>query len=63
MRVHPHAAAYHHRLANQGMGLGAAWGRHKALEMLGTAGFEDVPVEQLPHDFLNDYYIARKEPA
>ena len=45
------------------MGLGAAWGRHKALEMLGTAGFEDVPVEQLPHDFLNDYYIARKEPA
>lgn len=47
-------------LANRGMGLGAAWGKHKALEMLAQAGFRDVRVEQLEHDFLNYYYVAEK---
>ena len=46
-------------LANDGAGLGAAWGKEKALEMLGEAGFGYVRVEQLPHDILNYYYIVR----
>lgn len=46
-------------LANGGPGLGAAWGKTKALEMIGEAGFENVNVETLPHDPLNFYYIAR----
>jgi 2-polyprenyl-3-methyl-5-hydroxy-6-metoxy-1,4-benzoquinol methylase len=46
-------------LANGGPGLGAAWGREKALEMLADAGFDDVSVSTLPHDPMNYYYIAR----
>lgn len=46
-------------LAQGGEGLGAAWGREKALEMLAEAGFDDVSVNQLPHDPMNDYYLAR----
>jgi ubiquinone/menaquinone biosynthesis C-methylase UbiE len=45
-------------LANGGPGLGAAWGKQKALEMLDEAGFDDVRVETLPHDPINYYYIA-----
>jgi SAM-dependent methyltransferase len=47
-------------LAAGGEGLGAMWGRHKALELLAGAGFADVAVRQLPHDLQNDYYIARR---
>jgi 2-polyprenyl-3-methyl-5-hydroxy-6-metoxy-1,4-benzoquinol methylase len=47
-------------LAQGGEGLGAMWGREKAEEMLREAGFTNVEVEQLPHDFINYYYIARK---
>ncbi|QIN82076.1 methyltransferase domain-containing protein [Rubrobacter tropicus] len=47
-------------LAQGGAGLGAMWGREKAEEMLREAGFRDIEVEQLPHDFINYYYIARK---
>jgi SAM-dependent methyltransferase len=47
-------------LAAGGPGLGAMWGREKALEMLGAAGFAGVRVETLPHDPLNFYYIAVK---
>lgn len=47
-------------LAMDGPGLGATWGKEKALEMLGEAGFTEVEVKQLSHDFLNYYYIARK---
>ena len=47
-------------LANGGPGLGAVWGRQKALEMLDEAGFDNVRVEQLDHDFQNFYYIATK---
>ena len=46
-------------LAAGGPGLGAMWGEELALEMLKTAGFSKVSVEQLEHDFQNNYYLAR----
>jgi hypothetical protein len=45
-------------LAGGGPGLGAAWGKELALQMLGDAGFGDVRVEQLPHDIINYYYVV-----
>lgn len=50
-------------LANGGPGLGAAWGKEKALEMLNAAGFEQVRVRTLEHDVQNYYYITQKAPA
>jgi len=47
-------------LAGGGAGLGAAWGRQTALEMLAEAGFPQVQVEKLPHDFMNEYFVCRK---
>jgi 2-polyprenyl-3-methyl-5-hydroxy-6-metoxy-1,4-benzoquinol methylase len=47
-------------LAYGGMGLGAMWGKEKALELLANAGFKQVEIKQLSHDFQNDYYIVRK---
>ena len=47
-------------LAYGGMGLGAMWGKEKALELLAQAGFKQVEIKQLTHDFQNDYYIIRK---
>ena len=47
-------------LAQDGEGLGAMWGEEKAKEMLEEAGFTEVEVEQLPHDFQNSYYIIKK---
>ena len=47
-------------LAGGGPGLGAMWGKEKALEMLKNAGFGDVRVEQLSHDIQNYYYITEK---
>jgi 2-polyprenyl-3-methyl-5-hydroxy-6-metoxy-1,4-benzoquinol methylase len=47
-------------LAQGGEGLGTMWGEEKALEMLEEAGFKEVEVKQLPHDFQNSYYIAKK---
>ncbi len=47
-------------LAQGGAGLGAMWGEEKAKEMLKEAGFKEVKIEQLPHDFQNYYYIATK---
>lgn len=47
-------------LANGGPGLGAMWGREKALAMLGDAGFTAVDVKMLPHDPLNFWYVAKK---
>jgi ubiquinone/menaquinone biosynthesis C-methylase UbiE len=46
-------------LADGGMGLGAAWGKEKAMEMLADAGFTNVEVKQLPHDILNNYYVCQ----
>ena len=39
-------------------GLGAAWGKEKALEMLGAAGFSNVRVETIEGDIMNYYYIS-----
>ncbi len=47
-------------LAYDGEGLGAMWGREKAHEMLRDAGFSNVETQNLPHDILNVYYVARK---
>ena len=47
-------------LAQGGEGLGAMWGEERARRMLAGAGFASVEVKQLPHDFINYYYIARK---
>jgi 2-polyprenyl-3-methyl-5-hydroxy-6-metoxy-1,4-benzoquinol methylase len=47
-------------LALDGEGLGAMWGAEKACEMLAAAGFVGVEVRQLPHDFMNNFYTARK---
>jgi ubiquinone/menaquinone biosynthesis C-methylase UbiE len=44
-------------LAQGGEGLGACWGREKALEMLVEAGFPAPDVSKLPHDLLNLYYV------
>ncbi len=49
-------------LAQDGAGLGAMWGREKALEMLEEAGFTYVEVKSLPHDFQNNYFIATQQP-
>ena len=47
-------------LSQGGEGLGTMWGEEKAKEMLKEAGFTKVQVEQLPHDFVNSYYIVTK---
>jgi 2-polyprenyl-3-methyl-5-hydroxy-6-metoxy-1,4-benzoquinol methylase len=47
-------------LAQGGVGLGAAWGREKAEEMLREAGFQQIRVETLEHDIMNNYYLAYK---
>ncbi|MBN9117778.1 MAG: class I SAM-dependent methyltransferase [Planctomycetes bacterium] len=46
-------------LAYGGPGLGAMWGRERALAMLRDAGFGEVDVRELPHDLVNYYYVAR----
>jgi SAM-dependent methyltransferase len=46
-------------LAQGGEGLGAMWGREKALEYFKTAGFSDVQTNELPHDIQNYYYVCR----
>lgn len=47
-------------LAQNGEGLGTMWGEEKACEMLGAAGFRSVDVKRLPHDIMNNFYIATK---
>jgi 2-polyprenyl-3-methyl-5-hydroxy-6-metoxy-1,4-benzoquinol methylase len=49
-------------LAQGGAGLGTMWGRELAHTMLAEAGFDDLERTQLPHDPMNDYYVARKKP-
>ena len=50
-------------LAQGGAGLGTVWGKELALQMLGEAGFGEVVVEELEHDFQNYFYIVRKTVA
>ncbi|HYP16459.1 MAG TPA: class I SAM-dependent methyltransferase [Opitutus sp.] len=47
-------------LAAGGMGLGTMWGRETAQRMLKEAGFGEVTIRRLAHDFQNDYYLVRK---
>jgi len=47
-------------LAQGGAGLGACWGEELALRMFADAGFTDTRSHQLPHDFMNNYYVAHK---
>ncbi len=47
-------------LAQGGAGLGTMWGEELALEMLQAAGFGEVSVNQLDHDFQNSFYITHK---
>lgn len=47
-------------LAMGGPGLGAMWGKPKALEMLAEAGFTKVRVETLPHDLQNFWFLAER---
>lgn len=47
-------------LAQGGDGLGTMWGRETAQEYLREAGFTAVTIHQLPHDMMNDFYVARK---
>ncbi|HET6519935.1 MAG TPA: class I SAM-dependent methyltransferase [Geminicoccaceae bacterium] len=46
-------------LAQGGAGLGAMWGEETARAMLAGAGFANVEVHRLPHDFQNYYVVAR----
>jgi ubiquinone/menaquinone biosynthesis C-methylase UbiE len=46
-------------LAQDGEGLGAAWGEQLALSMLADAGFSDVSTHRLEHDIMNLYYVCR----
>ena len=47
-------------LAYDGEGLGAMWGEEKAVEMLKEAGFKEISLNRLDHDFMNTYYVATK---
>jgi SAM-dependent methyltransferase len=47
-------------LAQGGAGLGTMWGEELALSMLNKAGFEQVAVNQLEHDFQNNFYVTHK---
>jgi len=47
-------------LAQGGMGLGAMWGREKAIEMLKEAGFTHIQEHQLEQDIQNRYFIVHK---
>lgn len=47
-------------LACGGEGLGAMWGEEKCVEMLNEAGFPNVSLHRLDHDFINTYYVATK---
>jgi Zn-dependent membrane protease YugP len=35
------------------------WGRELARELLAEAGFTQVELHELRHDFQNDYYVVR----
>lgn len=47
-------------LAQGGMGLGAMWGREKAVEMLKEAGFDNIREHSLEQDIQNRYFIVSK---
>ena len=50
-------------LAQGGAGLGTMWGEELAVAMLRKAGFDQVTVNQLDHDFQNNFYVMEKASA
>jgi 2-polyprenyl-3-methyl-5-hydroxy-6-metoxy-1,4-benzoquinol methylase len=46
-------------LALGGDGLGTMWGEERAMDMLKTAGFNDVALVNFDHDANNTYYVSR----
>jgi len=48
-------------LAQGGAGLGTVWGEQLARQMLADAGFTSVDVAKVDGDFLNLYYICRRQ--
>ncbi len=50
-------------LAQGGAGLGTMWGEELATEMLRRAGFDNVDVHRLAHDFQNNFYVMHKAQA
>lgn len=50
-------------LSQNGAGLGAMWGKEKAIEMLKESGFSNIEVKTLSHDFQNYYYVGYKSKA
>jgi len=47
-------------LAQNGAGLGTMWGEELAVSMLNQAGFDNISVNQLEHDFQNNFYVMGK---
>lgn len=45
-------------LAEGGEGLGTAWGKQTATELLKQAGFSNVQIHQIDGDFFNNYFVA-----
>jgi 2-polyprenyl-3-methyl-5-hydroxy-6-metoxy-1,4-benzoquinol methylase len=48
-------------LAVGGVGLGTMWGEELAIRMLREAGFTQMKVHRLAHDFQNMYLVVRKD--
>lgn len=48
-------------LAQNGAGLGTMWGEELAVDMLSKAGFAEVDIKQLEHDFQNNFYVMIKD--
>jgi SAM-dependent methyltransferase len=47
-------------LSGGGAGLGTMWGEELATSMLKEAGFGQVDINRLPHDFQNSFYVIHK---
>jgi hypothetical protein len=47
-------------LANDGAGLGTAWGEQRALRMLADAGFAEVEVHEAPGDPIDAIFLTHK---
>ena len=47
-------------LAQGGAGLGTCWGKELACSMLEEAGFNNIDVQELPHDIMNYFYTMTK---
>ena len=47
-------------LAQGGKGLGTCWGVELAQDMLREAGFTQIEIHRLSHDFMNCFFIVRR---